>query len=330
MSKAPVRVLITGAAGQIGYSLAPLVARGYMLGPDQPVILHLLDIPVAEKALGGVVFELQDGAYELLHGVVATSDVEVAFKDIDYALLVGAFPRRKGMERKDLLEKNVAIFKQQGEALNNFAKKSVKVLVVGNPANTNCLICSKYAPSIPKENFTAMTRLDHNRARAQIALKAGTPVANVKNVCIWGNHSSTQFPDPSIGTVGGKPVGEVVTDKAWIEGEFVETVRKRGAAIIEARQLSSAMSAANAAVEHFRDWVLGTAPGEYVSMAVLSDGNEYGIQGNLIYSFPVKCSGGKWEIVQGLEIGSFARSKLQETEGELAEERDMALEIIGA
>eukprot|EP01113_Clastostelium_recurvatum_P011603 TRINITY_DN1592_c0_g1_i3.p1 TRINITY_DN1592_c0_g1~~TRINITY_DN1592_c0_g1_i3.p1 ORF type:complete len:344 (+),score=141.33 TRINITY_DN1592_c0_g1_i3:51-1034(+) len=322
-----VRVLITGAAGQIGYSLVFSIARGEMFGPEQPVILHLLDIPVAMEALGGVVMELEDCALPLLHGVVPTSDLKEAFTDIDYAIFVGAMPRKEGMERADLLKANAGIFKTQGAALDQYAKKTVKVLVVGNPANTNALITATCAPSIPKENFSALTRLDHNRARSQIALKLKTNISNVKSVIIWGNHSSTQYPDVSYATVGKESVRSALKDDDWIQGEFIKTVQQRGGAVIKARKLSSAASAAKAIVDHMRDWVSGTPEGEYVSMAVWSDGS-YGVQAGLVYSFPVTCKGGKYTIVQGLEVSDFSRKKLKETEDELEQEKTTALEFV--
>jgi len=327
------RVLVTGAAGQIGYSLVFKIANGDMLGPDQPVILHLLDIPQCAGVLDGVVMELEDGAYPLLQGIVATTDPEVGFKDVDYAVLVGSFPRREGMERKDLIEKNCAIFKQQGSILGKVASKDVKVLVVGNPANTNCAIAQLSATGLPKENFSALTRLDHNRARSQIAKKAGVPVRNVHNVVIWGNHSSTQYPDITYGYIqdGDKkvPVSEAIKDEGWLRGEFITTVQKRGAAVIAARKLSSAASAAQAICDHIRNWVLGTPEGEWVSMAVPSDGS-YGVPQDMIFSFPVTCKDGKYTIVSGLEISEFSQKMLDATAAELTEERDAALEILNA
>jgi len=327
----PVRVLVTGAAGQIGYSLVFSVARGEMFGFDQPVILHLLDIPQCMEALGGVVMELEDSALPLLHGVVPTADLKEAFLDIDYAIFVGAMPRKEGMERADLLKANAGIFKTQGAALDQYAKKSVKVLVVGNPANTNCVIASTFAPSIPKENFSALTRLDHNRAKSQIALKVKTNVHFVHNVIIWGNHSSTQYPDANHGHVqtnaGAVSIKSAVADDEWLKGEFVKIVQQRGAAVIKARKLSSAASAAKAIVDHMHDWVLGTPEGEHVSMAVLSDGS-YGVQPGLIFSFPVTTKGGKYTIVHGLDIDDFSRAKIKETEEELAQEKATALSFV--
>jgi malate dehydrogenase len=323
-SNKPVRVCVTGAAGQIAYSLLPHIASGRMLGPDTPIILHLLEVPMVQEALKGVVMELEDCAYPLLREIVPTTDAAVAFKDVDIAILVGAFPRKQGMERKELLERNAGIFKEQGAAIDKYASRNVKVLVVGNPANTNCLICKHYAPSIPAENFSALTRLDHNRAKAQIAMRVKVPVADVKNVIIWGNHSSTQYPDVNHGRVGNQSIREAVKDDNYLNGEFIKTVQTRGAAIIEARKLSSAMSAAQAIVDHIRDWVLGTPEGEWVSMAVPSDGS-YGIEEGLIYSYPVTCKNGRYHIVQGLKIDDFSRQKMDITKQELLEEKQAAL-----
>jgi len=325
MSSEPIRVVVTGAAGQIAYSLLYQVASGYVFGPDQPLILHLLDIAPMMTVLNGVVMELDDCALPLLRGVVATDDPEVAFKDIDAAFLVGAMPRREGMERKDLLAANVKIFKAQGQALDKFAKKTVKILVVGNPANTNALMCKHYAPSIPKENFSAMTRLDHNRASAQIANKVGAKVADVKKVIIWGNHSSTQFPDAAHATINGQPASGQLNED-WIQNEFVPTVQKRGAAVIAARKLSSAMSAAKAASDHMKSWFSGTPADDWVSMGVFSDGS-YNTPDGVMFSFPVTIKDGKWAIVMGLEIGEFAKGKLELTAKELCEERDEALAV---
>lgn len=318
--KQPVRVTVTGAAGQIGYALLFRIASGAMLGDDQPVILHLLDITPAMDALQGVRMELEDCAFPLLAGVVCTDDPNVGFKDADYALLVGARPRGPGMERKDLLEANAAIFSVQGKAIDQNASKNIKVLVVGNPANTNALITQRNAPSIPARNFTAMTRLDHNRAMTQIAIKTGKTVNDVTNMTIWGNHSATQYPDLFNAKVSGQTASDLV-DQAWLEGDFIPTVQQRGAAIIKARGASSAASAANAASGHMRSWALGTTGDDWVSMGVYSDGS-YGIQEGLIYSFPCRCKNGEWEIVQGLDINDFSRGKMQATEQELAEERD--------
>ncbi|RZC37720.1 Ldh 1 N domain containing protein [Asbolus verrucosus] len=333
MESEPIRVVVTGAAGQIAYSLLYMIAKGDVFGSEQPLILHLLDIPPMMGVLEGVVMELSDCALPLLRSVVPTDDPVVAFKDVAAAFLVGAMPRKQGMERKDLLSANVKIFKVQGEALDKHAKKDVKVLVVGNPANTNALICSRYAPSIPKENFTAMTRLDQNRAQAQIAAKVNVPVASVSNVIIWGNHSSTQFPDASHGTVhmAGKdiPARDAVGDDVWLRTAFVETVQKRGAAVINARKMSSAMSAAKAAGDHMRDWFNGTPPGKFVSMGVISDGS-YGAPKDVVFSFPVSIKNGKWEIVQGLVTDDFAKELLDVTGKELLEERAEAIAVIEA
>lgn len=319
-TKQPVRVAVTGAAGQIGYSLLFRIAAGDMLGKDQPVILQLLEITPALKALQGVVMELRDGAFPLLADVVTTDDPKVAFKDADYALLVGAMPRKAGMERGDLLGANGGIFKPQGEALNEVASRDVKVLVVGNPANTNALIAQQNAPDLDPRCFTAMVRLDHNRALSQLAEKTGAAVSDIKNVTIWGNHSSTQYPDLSQATVGGKPALEQV-DRTWYENDYIPTVAKRGAAIIEARGASSAASAASAAIDHMRDWALGTPEGEWTSMGIPSDGS-YGIPEGLIYGFPVRVKDGKYEIVQGLDVSDFSRGKMDATARELEEERD--------
>lgn len=325
----PINVVVTGAAGQIAYSLLYQLAAGSVFGPNQPVILRLLDIPVAMSVLDGVVMELQDLALPLLRGIVPTADPAVAFKDVAAAFLVGAMPRKEGMERKDLLAANVKIFKVQGEALDKYARKDVKVLVVGNPANTNALICSHYAPSIPKENFTAMTRLDQNRAQAALAARLGVQVDEVKNVIIWGNHSSTQYPDASHATVASTktPVTKAVNDEQWLNTTFVETIQKRGAAVIAARKMSSAMSAAKAAGDHMRDWWVGTKPGEWVSMGVLSDGS-YGIPKDVVFSFPVTVQDKQYKIVDGLKINDFARSKLTVTAKELEEERAEANTVL--
>jgi len=325
----PVRVVVTGAAGQIGYSLIYMIGSGYVFGPDQPIIMHLLDIPPMMGVLGGVCMEIDDCALPLVKGVVATDNPEVAFKDVDAAFMVGAMPRREGMERKDLLAANVKIFKAQGEALDKFAKKSVKVLVVGNPANTNALICSHYAPSIPKENFSAMTRLDQNRATAQLAAKAGVGIGEVKNVIIWGNHSSTQYPDASHATIKGQPAPGVVNDDDWLKTVFLPTVQKRGAAVIAARKLSSAMSAAKAASDHMKSIFQGTPEGEFVSMGVFSDGS-YGTPEGVMFSFPITIKDGKWSIVQGLPVDDFSKDKLAATGKELCEERDEAMAVCQA
>lgn len=324
--KAPVRVAITGAAGQISYSLLFRIAAGQMLGEDQPVILQLLEITPALNALKGVAMELDDCAFPLLAGIVQTDDANVAFKDADYALLVGARPRGPGMERKDLLEANAAIFSAQGKAINAVASRDIKVLVVGNPANTNAVITQRNAPDIDPRNFTAMTRLDHNRAMTQLGQKTDTSINDIKNVLIWGNHSATQYPDIHNAVVDGKPAMDLI-DQAWYEEDFIPTVQKRGAAIIDARGASSAASAANAAIDHIRTWVLGTEEGYWTSMGVYSDGS-YGIQKGLIYSFPCVCKNGDWQIVQGLEINDFSREKMSATETELAEERDAVAHLL--
>ena len=322
----PVRVTVTGAAGQISYSLLFRIAAGEMLGPNQPVILQMLEITPALEALKGVAMELEDCAFTLLAGMVCTDDAAAAFKDADYALLVGARPRGPGMERKDLLEANAAIFSAQGKALNDNASKDIKVLVVGNPANTNSLIAQRNAPDINPRQFTAMTRLDHNRAMSQIANKTGTTINDVTHMTIWGNHSATQYPDLHEAKVNGKPAIDMV-DQAWYENDFIPTVQQRGAAIIAARGASSAASAANAAIAHMRTWALGTAEGDWVSMGVYSDGS-YGIAEGLIYSFPCTCKDGDWAIVQGLEINDFSRAKMTATETELAEERDAGQHLL--
>ena len=322
----PVRVTVTGAAGQISYSLLSRIAAGEMLGPNQPVILQMLEITPALEALKGVAMELEDCAFPLLAGMVCTDDAAAAFKDADYALLVGARPRGPGMERKDLLEANAAIFSAQGKALNDNASKDIKVLVVGNPANTNSLIAQRNAPDINPRQFTAMTRLDHNRAMSQIANKTGTTINDVTHMTIWGNHSATQYPDLHEAKVNGKPAIDMV-DQAWYENDFIPTVQQRGAAIIAARGASSAASAANAAIAHMRTWALGTAEGDWVSMGVYSDGS-YGIAEGLIYSFPCTCKDGDWAIVQGLEINDFSRAKMTATETELAEERDAVQHLL--
>jgi malate dehydrogenase len=329
MSKSPIRVLISGAAGQIGYALIPLVAGGQVFGLDQPVILHLLDIEPMKQVLQGVVMEVDDGAYPLVHGVVATSDYQQAFNNVQAAFLVGGFPRKAGMERKDLLEKNRPIFVDAGQALEKYADRNVKVLVVANPANTNCLVAAAHAPSIPKKNFSAMTRLDSNRAQSQVAQKLGVAPVKVKNVLVWGNHSVTQVPDVSYATFESAdskqlPVAGSV-DEAWVFGTFQPTVQKRGAAVISARGLSSAMSAANAAKDHMRDWFLGTPAGEYVSMSVVSDGSAYGVGKDIVYSFPCVCKGGEYEIVKDLAVSDKIKELLKKTEQELVEERSEAL-----
>jgi malate dehydrogenase len=320
--KKPMRVAVTGAAGQIGYSLLFRIASGEMLGKDQPVILQLLEIPdeKAQKALKGVMMELDDCAFPLLQGMIPASDPMIAFRDVDVALLVGARPRGPGMERKDLLEANGKIFGPQGKALDAVASRNVKVLVVGNPANTNALIAMKNAPSLSPKNFTAMMRLDHNRALTQVAQKTGKPVTAVKKMTIWGNHSATQYPDVFSAEVDGKNAAQLINDQAWIEGTFIPTVQKRGAAIIEARGLSSAASAANAAIEHVRDWVQGTPAGDWVSMGVPSDGS-YGIPEGVLFGYPTTCKNGAYQIVQGLSVSDFSRARINATHKELLEER---------
>jgi len=327
--RSPLRVVVTGAAGQIAYSLLYQIGSGYVFGYDQPLILHLLDITPMMTVLQGVLMELQDSALPLVVDIVATDDASVAFKDIDAAFMVGAMPRREGMERKDLLAANVKIFKVQGQAMERFAKRSVKVLVVGNPANTNALIISHYAPSIPKENFSAMTRLDQNRAASLLARKLGAGVHEVGRMTIWGNHSSTQFPDCAQATVRGRPVSQLLKDEEWVRRTFIPEVQKRGAAVIAARKLSSAMSAAKAACDHMKSWVEGTKQGDWVSMGVFSDGS-YNTPKGVMFSFPVTCQGGKWAIVQGLSMSEFAMSKLGETGKELCEEREEALAVCRA
>jgi len=321
MAKAPMRVAVTGAAGQIGYSLLFRIANGDLLGKDQPVILQLLEIPdeKAQKALSGVIMELEDCAFPLLAGVTAHSDPLTAFKEIDVALLVGARPRGPGMERKDLLSANAQIFTAQGKALNAVAKKTVKVLVVGNPANTNAYIAMKSAPDIPAKNFTAMLRLDHNRALSQLATKLNKPVAGIEKLVVWGNHSPTMYPDYRFATVDGKSVKDSINDAAWNKDVFIPTVGKRGAAIIDARGLSSAASAANAAIDHVHDWVLGTN-GKWVTMGIASKG-EYGIPAEVIYGFPVTCENGEYKMVEGLEIDEFSRERMNHTLNELLEEQ---------
>ena len=327
MSKPVKRVAVTGAAGQIGYSLLFRIANGDMLGRDQPVILQLLDITAALPAVKGVVMELDDCAFPLLQGVVVTDDPKVAFRDADCALLVGARPRSKGMERKDLLEANGAIFTVQGRALDEAASRQCKILVVGNPANTNAYIAMKSAPGLPKRNFTAMLRLDHNRALSQIAAKTGKPVESIEKMVVWGNHSPTMYPDYRFATVGGESVPRMINDEAWNRDVFIPTVGKRGAAIIEARGLSSAASAANAAIDHMRDWVLGTN-GRWVTMGVPSDGS-YGIPEDVIYGVPVTCANGEYTRVGGLPVDEFSRAKMDGTLKELFEERDGIKHLLG-
>lgn len=324
--KQPVRVTVTGAAGQISYSLLFRIASGQLLGPDQPVILQMLEITPAMDALRGVAMELDDCAFPLLSGMVCSDDAETAFADSDYALLVGARPRGAGMERKDLLEANAAIFSVQGKAINSSAKRAIKVLVVGNPANTNALIAQRNAPEIDPRQFTAMTRLDHNRALTQLAQKTGSHVSDVSHMTIWGNHSSTQYPDLHHARVKGQIALELVAQD-WYENEFIPTVQQRGAAIIKARGASSAASAANAAIDHMRDWVLGTKDNDWVSMGVHSDGS-YGVTEGLIYSFPCVCRDGGWQIVQDLQRGDFSSRRMRTTEQELIEERDAVSHLL--
>ena len=330
MPKAPVRVAVTGAAGQIGYSLLFRIASGEMLGRDQPVVLQMLEIPdeKAQKALRGVMMELDDCAFPLLAGMVAASDPTIAFKDVDVALLVGARPRGPGMERKDLLEANGKIFAPQGKALERVAKRDVKVLVVGNPANTNCLIAMRNAPGLKPTQFTGMMRLDHNRASSQLAQKLGKPVAWVRKVTVWGNHSATQYPDLFQAEVDGKKAWPMINDQAWLESTFIPTVQKRGAAIIDARGLSSAASAANAAIDHVRDWVRGTREGDWVTMGVPSDGS-YGIPEGVIYGYPVTTKGGAYQLVKGIEPSDFSRRRMDATLKELHEERDGVKHLLG-
>ena len=327
MTKPAKRVAVTGAAGQIGYSLLFRIANGDMLGKDQPVILQLLDITPALPAVRGVVMELEDCAFPLLHGVVVTDDPKTAFKDADYALLVGARPRSKGMERKDLLEANGAIFTVQGRALDEAASRDVRVLVVGNPANTNAYIAMKSAPGLPKKNFTAMLRLDHNRALSQLAAKTGKAVESIEKLVVWGNHSPTMYPDYRFATIGGQSVKSMIGDDAWNRDTFIPTVGKRGGAIIEARGLSSAASAANAAIDHVHDWALGTN-GRWVTMGIPSDGS-YGIPEDTMYGFPVTCANGEYTMIKGLEIDEFSRGKMDNTLKELFEERDGVKHLLG-
>ena len=330
MSNKPIRVAVTGAAGQIGYSLLFRIASGEMLGKNQPVILQMLEIPdeKAQNALKGVMMELDDCAFPLLHGMVAASDPMVAFKDAEVALLVGARPRGPGMERKDLLEANGRIFAPQGKALAAVASRKVKVLVVGNPANTNCLIAMRNAPGLKPTQFTAMMRLDHNRAVGQIAQKIGKPLTLVRKVTIWGNHSATQYPDVFQAEIGGKKIWPMIDDTNWLEKEFIPKVQKRGAAIIEARGLSSAASAANAAMDHVRNWVQGTRAGDWVSMGIPSDGS-YGIPEGVIYGHPVTCKGGKYKIVKGIDVSDFSRARMNATLAELHEEREGIGQLLG-
>ncbi|MDE2318571.1 MAG: malate dehydrogenase [Rhodospirillales bacterium] len=317
--KTPVRVAVTGAAGQIGYAILFRIANGDLLGKDTPVILNLLDLPQAQKALNGVIMELNDCAFPLLAGVTPSDDPRVAFKDVDIAILIGSRPRGPGMERRDLLAANAEIFKVQGKALNDVAKRDVKVLVVGNPANTNAYIAMKSAPDLPRENFTAMLRLDHNRAVSMLAEKAGVPVKGVEKVAVWGNHSPTMYADYRFATAGGKKLLEIINDEDWYRNTYLAAVGKRGAAVIEARGLSSAASAANAAIDHVRDWVLGTN-GKWVSMGIASDGS-YGVPEGVMFGVPVTCEGGKYKRVEGLPVDEFSRSRLDHTLNELLEEQ---------
>jgi len=324
--KPPVRVAVTGAAGQISYALLFRIASGDMLGQDQPVILQLLEIPPAMEALQGTVMEIKDGAFPLVHGIVASDEPEVAFGDADFAMLVGARPRGPGMERKDLLTENARIFSVQGAAINAVASRDIRVLVVGNPANTNALIAASNAPGLDRRQFTAMTRLDHNRAISQLAAQTGKPSTTITRMSIWGNHSATQYPDIRHALISGSPATELV-DQAWVVDNFIPTVQQRGAAIIKARGASSAASAASAAVDHVRTWVHGTPKNDWVSMAIPSDGS-YGINDELIYSYPVTCSDGHYEIVQALEIDEFSQARMSETEQELLEERDGVRDLL--
>lgn len=322
-----VFVLLGVILGQIGYALCPMIARGAALGPDQPVILHLLDIEPAKTALEGVRMELIDSAFPLLSGVVATTDPEVAFKDADIAMLVGGFPRKAGMERKDVMSKNVAIYKSQASALERLASRDVRVVVVANPANTNAWVLKKHAPSIPAENITCLTRLDHNRALGQLSERSGVHISKIKNTIIWGNHSSTQYPDVNHATIDGNPAREIIKDDEWLNGEFVQVVQQRGAAIIKARGLSSALSAASSACDHINNWINGTPEGTWVSMGVMSDGS-YSTPEDVIFSFPVTCSNGKWSIVQGLGIDDRSRNLIDLTAKELVEEKTLAMECL--
>ncbi|HAD38052.1 MAG TPA: malate dehydrogenase [Gammaproteobacteria bacterium] len=324
--KPPVRVAVTGAAGQISYALLFRIASGDMLGHDQPVILQLLEIPPAMEALQGTVMEIEDAAFPLVQGIVASDEPEVAFGDADFAMLVGARPRGPGMERKDLLTENARIFSVQGAAINAVASRDIRVLVVGNPANTNALIAASNAPGLDRRQFTAMTRLDHNRAISQLAAQTGKPSTTITRMSIWGNHSATQYPDISHALISGSPAIELV-DQAWVVDDFIPTVQQRGAAIIKARGASSAASAASAAVDHVRTWVQGTPENDWVSMAIPSDGS-YGISDGLIYSYPVICSGGHYEIVQALEVDEFSQARMSETEQELLEERDGVSDLL--
>ena len=327
MNKLPVRVAVTGAAGQIGYSLLFRIASGAMFGPDQPVVLHLLEIEPALPALGGVVMELQDGAFPLLKGIVPTSNLNEGFRNVNWALLVGSVPRKAGMERKDLLGINGKIFIGQGQAIQNNAASDVRVLVVGNPCNTNCLIAMNHAPGVPRERFFAMTRLDENRAKSQLALKAGVDVTAVTNLTIWGNHSATQYPDFYNAKIGGRPAPEVITDQTWLQGEFISTVQQRGAAIIKARGASSAASAANAVVDTVSSLINPTAAGDWHSVALCSDGS-YGVEKGLIASFPVRNIAQRLEVVQGVPVNEFSRGKIDASVNELKEEKALVSELL--
>jgi malate dehydrogenase len=325
--KAPIRVAVTGAAGNIGYAILPRIASGAVFGADQPVILHLIDIPDGMKALGGVVMELDDCAFPLLHGVVPTADLDEGFRDVNWALLVGSMPRKAGMERKDLMNINGKIFTGQGRAIEKNAASDVRVLVVGNPCNTNCLIAMENSPGVPRDRWYAMTRLDENRAKSQLAAKAGVQVAEVSNLVVWGNHSSTQYPDFYNARIGGKPATSVISDEAWLQGEFIQTVQQRGAAIIAARGLSSAASAANAAIDTVKSIIEPTAPGDWHSVCIDSDGS-YGVAKGIISSFPVRSDGKRLEIVQGLELNAFGQQKLNATVQELLEEREAVKDLL--
>lgn len=326
--KAPVRITVTGAAGQIGYAVLFRIANGDMLGPEQPVVLQLLDVPQAQTMLQGVRMELEDCAFPLLQQIIATDDPKIAFKDTEIALLIGARPRGKGMERKDLIEANGAIFSEQGKLLNQYAARHVKVLVVGNPANTNALIAMKNAPDLDPRNFSAMMRLDHNRAIAQISLKLFQPIRDIKKMVVWGNHSGTQYPDLNHAEIRGRLVRDTLQDQDWVESVFIPTVQKRGAAVIEARGLSSAASAANAAISHMHDWMLSSHHNDWVTMSVPSDGS-YGIPEGVIYGFPVTCMHGHYHIVQGLPISAMGRKHMEESYRELIEEREHVKQLLG-
>lgn len=328
MSKSPIRVAVTGAAGQIGYALLFRIASGDMLGRDQPVILQLLDITPSQQTLRGVAMELEDCAFPTLHKIIMTDDPRVAFRDAEVVMMVGARPRSKGMERKDLLEANGEIFSTQGRVLNEVAARHVKVLVVGNPANTNALIAMKNAPDLDPRNFTAMMRLDHNRAIAQVGIKLSQPVGGISRMVVWGNHSATQYPDLNHAQIGGRKVPELLNDRGWVESYFIPTVQKRGTAVIETRGLSSAASAANAAMGHVREWVLGTPENDWVTMSIPSDGS-YGVPEGLIYGFPVTCRNGQYQIVQGLDIDEFGRKHMKANYDELSGERDLVKHLLG-